>query len=90
MLNSYYAIVSEIAAEMVSAMRYRMGECGDYRPLFVYVSQVDGGWTIGHEGQHIGYWMASEPITCAEDYQSIPRKLARILRNAPLFATANA
>lgn len=86
MTNDYANIVSRIAADMVASMRFRMNQCGDYRPLFVYVSEMDGGWTIGHDGQHIGYWKAPEPVTCADEYQQVSRKLYRILATAPLFA----
>ncbi len=88
MSNDYANIVSRIAADMVDAMHYRMCQCGDMRPLFVYVSEVDGGWTIGHDDQHTGYWKSPEPVTCGDAYQHVPRKLYRILTRAPLFAGA--
>ena len=86
MTREYIDIISTVAAEMESAMRYRMVQCGDYRPLYVYVSHNDGGWTIGHEGQHIGYWRTASPVTCGDSYSNLHRKLSNLMNSAPLFA----
>lgn len=86
MTREYIIIVSAVASEMERAMRYRMDQCGDCRPLYVYVSPSDGGWTIGHDGQHSGYWRSPSPITCGDPYPFLHRKLSGLLTSAPLFA----
>jgi predicted RNA-binding protein YlqC (UPF0109 family) len=84
--RTYYTRVAAIAQDVADAMRYRMAQRGDSRPLFVYVSPTDGGHVIGHEGQHAGYWRTATPITGATPYEAVPRILADELRRAPLYA----
>ena len=86
MLQDYADRVSVISEEVKAAMRYRMGRCGDYRPLFVFVSAIDGGHTIGHEGQHEGMWQMARPITADMPYDRVWRHIADQLANAPLYA----
>lgn len=84
--NDYWTRIAPIADDMRAAMRDRMGNNGDWRPLYVYVSNVDGGHTIGHEGQHKGYWRMERPVTASMEYARVSQHLARELRNAPLYA----
>jgi hypothetical protein len=86
MTAHYFKLVRTIADAMVAAMQFRMVTAGDDRPLFVYVSHQDGGWTIGHDGQHVGYWRAPRPCTIATDYNRVAPQLADDLRTAPLYA----
>ena len=87
--TDYYTRVAAIADDMRDAMRDRMAYAGDCRPLYVYVSHVDGGHAIGHDGQHYGMWRMESPCTAAMEYGHVTRHLAEQLRRAPLYATAN-
>lgn len=86
MTSEYCARISVIAKELENAMRYRMVTCGDSRPLYVYVSNHDGGHAIGHEGQHIGYWRMEQPVTIGTPYNRVWNLLAQQLSSAPLYA----
>ena len=86
MTSEYCARVSIIAKELEDAMRYRMGLCGDCRPLYVYVSHIDGGHAIGHEGQHVGFWRMEQPATIGTSYDRLWNLLARQLSSPPLYA----
>ena len=86
MTPDYIARVSAIAAEMRTAMQYRMVQCGDWSPLYVYVSQLDGGHVIGHDGQHDGHWRMDRPVTAGMDYARVWGHLAEQLARAPLYA----
>lgn len=85
----YIARISAIAAEMETAMRYRMAQCGDDRPLYVYVSHIDGWHVIGHDGQHEGMWRMNRPVTYGTPYASVWPLLAEQLSSAPLYAMAS-
>jgi hypothetical protein len=89
MTADYIDRISVIAAEMESAMRYRMVQCGDDRPLYIYVSHIDGGHVIGHKGQHDGMWRMDRPVTCGTPYTRVWSLLAEQLSSAPLYAIAS-
>jgi hypothetical protein len=84
-MSDYCIIVDAISGALVDAMQYRMTHGGDYRPLFVYVSHLDGGYCIDHDGQHLGMWRMPVPVTASMSYRDIPRHVERHCRSAPLF-----
>jgi hypothetical protein len=86
--KDYPTLVAAIAEEVVQVMRERMGRQGDYRSLFVYVSYVDGGWCVGHGGQHAGMWRSAAPVaTSGTAYNRVGHNVWEACRSAPLYAT---
>lgn len=84
--TEYYQIISRVADDVRTAMRTRMVEQGDWTPLFVYVSPVDGTWEVAPEGEHPGYWRTKKPVTAATAYLSVGGVLANQMMDAPLYA----